>query len=73
MNWMGWGWDEGTGISRRRNGSTTIGSWGAAGGGKRWPAPIASVLQGRGVIVSEQKNNTNRLHKNQNTTEYKIV
>ena len=38
----------------------------SAGCGKWWLAPIASVLQGRGVFVSEKQNNTNRLHKNWN-------
>ena len=38
----------------------------AAGSGKQWLAPISLVLQGCGLIVSEQKNNTNRLHKNCN-------
>ena len=37
----------------------------AAGSGKRCLAPIASILQGRGVFLSEQHNNINRLHKNQ--------
>ena len=34
------------------------------GGRKMWLAPIASVLQGRGLFVSEQQYNTNRLRKN---------
>ena len=38
----------------------------AAGGGNWWLAPIASVLKGRGVFLSEQQNNTNRLHTNRN-------
>ena len=38
----------------------------AEGVGRRCLAPIVSVLQGRGVIVSEKKNNTNRLHTNWN-------
>ena len=58
---VGQGWDGGTDISRRRNGSVTVGYWGAAGGGKWWMAPIESVLQGHGVFVSEHQSNTNRL------------
>ena len=71
--WDGWtGWRVGgtgmgrTDISTRWNGSATIGSWGAVGCGKWWLAPIASVLQGRGVFVLVQKNNTNILHTNRN-------
>ena len=63
---VGQGWVEGTDVSRRRNGSATIASGGAAGGGKRWLAPIASVLQGRGLFLSEQQNDANTLHTNQN-------
>ena len=37
-----------------------------AGGGKRWLAPIVSVLQGYGVFFSEQKNGANMLHINWN-------
>ena len=48
------------------NRSATIVSWGAAGGGKQWLAPIESVLQGWGVFVSENQNNKNRLHTNPN-------
>ena len=68
LNGMGveQGWYGGTDVSRRRNGSATIGSWGADGGGKWWLAPIVSVLKGRGVFVSEHQNNTNRLHINRN-------
>ena len=50
----------------RRNGSTTILSWGAGGGRKRWLPTITSALQGRGLSVSEQQNNPNRLHTNPN-------
>ena len=60
------GCDGGTDFSRSQNGSTTIFSCGAVGGKKRWLAPITSVLKGSGVIVSEKKNNTNRLHTNRN-------
>ena len=63
---VGRGWDEGADASRHQNGSATIGSCGAAGGGKRWLASIASVIQAQGLIVSEQQNNTNRLHTNRN-------
>ena len=72
--WDGWtGWDGGgTGgvggndASRCRNGSATIDYLGAVGGGKQWLAPIVLMLQGIGVFVSEQQNNTNRLHTNWN-------
>ena len=43
MDWtdrMGWGWDEGSGVSRRRIRSVTIGSWGVVGSGKQWQPPI---------------------------------
>ena len=39
----------------------------ATGGGrKQWLPPITSVLQGRGVFVSDHQNNPNRLHTNPN-------
>ena len=40
------GWDGGTDVSRRRNGSTTMGYWGATGVGKRWLAPIRQWCKG---------------------------
>ena len=48
-----------------RNVSATIGSLGEEGDGKWWMEPIALVLKGRRVSVSEQKNNTNKMYKNQ--------
>ena len=43
------------------------GQWKAAGGGgKRWMTPIASVLQGQELFVSEQQDSTNRMHTNPN-------
>ena len=62
---VGHGWYGGTNI-RRRRGSATIFYLGAAGDWKRWLPPIASVLQGRGLFVSEKQNNPNRLHTNPN-------
>ena len=50
-----------------QNRSATIGSWGAAGGGKRCLPPIMLVMQGTGVFLSEQQNNPNRLHTNTNS------
>ena len=63
---VGRAWDGGTDVSRRRNGSATIASLGADGGGKRWLVPIVSVLQGRGVFFLKQQNNTIILHTNRN-------
>ena len=49
-----------------RNRSATIGSWGAVGGNARFLSTTALVIQGRGLFVSEQQTNTNRLHTNRN-------
>ena len=76
--WMGWkdhmerGWD-GVGME----GPTLAGAdgapplslevrWATESGRKQWLTPIATVLQGPGVFVSEQKNYLNRLHTNLN-------
>ena len=48
-----------------KNGRSTLG---ASGGRKRWMPPILSVLQVRGVFMSERHNNPNRLHTNPNFT-----
>ena len=61
---VGLGWDGGNAVIGIRNGNFTIGYWGEVGSGKQWLVKIALVLQGRRVFVSEQKNNTNRLHIN---------
>ena len=52
---VGQGWDGSTNASRRHNGKANIGYRGAAGGGNWWLPPIVSVLQGRGLFVSEHK------------------
>ena len=43
-----------------------MGPEGAVGGGKQCIPPIMPVLQGLGVLVSDQENNPNRLHTNPN-------
>ena len=72
---MGRGWDrggmEGPTLSapdrERHQCLLKGGQWKAAGGGgKRWMTPIASVLQGQGLFVSEQQDSTNRMHTNPN-------
>ena len=63
------GWDGRTGWDGGGMEGPTLagaGSGAQRGSGKRWLTPIVSELKGRGLFLSEQQNNTNRLHTNRN-------